>query len=250
MDWKTLFDKGPVAVIRWKNRPGLPVEDASTNLPELTGYTAEQMASDEFLFARLIEREAPAGEEPGALFAEKTWKLRRRDGQLCWLRHHVSPEPSPGALGGEVTHYVGYVIDVSEWLSKELAKPTTLQPPRQRTILVADDQPLIRKTLGIILNELGYRMIEAQDGPEAIALFQRHRRDIDLALLDLTMPGMSGAATMRALRKLQPGLPVLLSSGHSEDQLRSLQVTEPVAYLQKPYSFDDLERVLSKLLPG
>ena len=105
------------------------------------------------------------------------------------------------------------------------------------TILLVDDEELIRQMGTRALEQCGYKVLVAQSGLAAINLFKRHPGGISLVILDLTMPGMSGAETLPELRKIRPGVNVIVSSGYSEDvTLASLQGQSVNGFLQKPYT--------------
>jgi two-component system, cell cycle sensor histidine kinase and response regulator CckA len=97
-------------------------------------------------------------------------------------------------------------------------------PPASRgseTILFVDDEPLVRKALGAVLEEAGFRVLEAADGREGLMQIERRDVTIDLVLLDRSMPRMSGEQFMRELRSRHPKMPVVLLTGHpgSETEL-------------------------------
>ena len=71
----------------------------------------------------------------------------------------------------------------------------------------------------IMLTRLGYVVLEAKDGVEAVEIFQQHQDEISCVLSDLTMPRMNGWETLAALRKISPKIPVILSSGYDEAQV-------------------------------
>lgn len=107
---------------------------------------------------------------------------------------------------------------------------------REDLVLVVDDDEIVRAVTTTMLERLGYRTITAEDGRQAVDLFQERSRDIDLVLLDMTMPVMDGVETLRALRAVRPGVPVLLSSGHAEGEVRTRLVDElPSGFIEKPY---------------
>jgi two-component system cell cycle sensor histidine kinase/response regulator CckA len=115
-------------------------------------------------------------------------------------------------------------------------------------ILFAEDQEPLRKTVSAVLQMLGYRVIAASDGDHARALFHQHQEEISLALLDLTMPGLSGLEVAREIRQARPRLPVILSSGYGEDIHPNEGGSPVTAFLQKPYSADELARALRDAL--
>lgn len=116
------------------------------------------------------------------------------------------------------------------------------------TIVVADDQPAIRKTLGLLLASLGFTCVEASNGQRAIDLYREHRADVVLVLLDMTMPVLSGVEALRVLRSLDSSLPVILSTGYSEEDVTERAAGEPVVFLQKPYQLEELEDALRTAL--
>ena len=104
-------------------------------------------------------------------------------------------------------------------------------------ILLVDDEELVRRMAGAALAQLGYAVLEAGNGREAIELFQRNSTEIRLVILDLSMPVMSGEECMTQLRSIRADVPVLLSSGFSETEAASrFQSGGVTSFLQKPYT--------------
>jgi two-component system, cell cycle sensor histidine kinase and response regulator CckA len=117
------------------------------------------------------------------------------------------------------------------------------------TVLLVDDQDAVRKIGRIMLERLGFTAMSASDGPEAVALFDRHRESICCVITDLTMPDMDGWQTLAALRKIRPDLPVILASGHNRDQAMDRDHPEKFqAFLHKPYAMVQLKNALHKAL--
>jgi PAS domain S-box-containing protein len=109
--------------------------------------------------------------------------------------------------------------------------------PDTETILVIDDEEIVRSTAQTALRRLGYSVITAPDGAAGVVLFRAQSQSIRLVLLDLSMPGMSGEETMREIRKIRPDVSVVLSSGYNEaDALRRFEGQHLSGFLQKPYS--------------
>ncbi len=121
---------------------------------------------------------------------------------------------------------------------------------RGRTALVIDDEPRVRQVELGILQGLGMRVIEAADGAQALELLRAHHQDIDVALLDLVMPGLDPASTLRGLRSIKPGLPVLVQSGYTEEEAvhRLHELDEQLLFIAKPFSPQQLIEKISKLL--
>ena len=119
------------------------------------------------------------------------------------------------------------------------------------TVMVVDDDPPLRKAVSLALKRSGFTVFVAEDGVQALEVFQQRRDEIECVLCDLTMPRMSGWATLTALRKLSPGIPVILCSGYSEAQAMAGDHPElPQAFLSKPYDLaaicDLIVRVMRK----
>ncbi len=115
-------------------------------------------------------------------------------------------------------------------------------------ILLADDEVAIRSLAVKMLKRCGYDLILATDGQEAVRLFEERQQDISLVVLDLTMPRMSGEEAFQAIRRLDPEVPVLISSGFDENETMARFVgAERVAYLQKPFLFRDFSARLDEM---
>jgi PAS domain S-box-containing protein len=116
-------------------------------------------------------------------------------------------------------------------------------------VLLVEDEAVVRKVVALGLKRLGYTVMEAADGVEAVALFRQYRADIRCVLTDLTMPHMDGWETMAAIRQLAPGLPVILASGYSEAQVFASNLPAvPQAFLRKPYELRKLGEVLARVM--
>ncbi len=117
------------------------------------------------------------------------------------------------------------------------------------TVLLVEDEPIVREIAQAMLVKLGFAVLEAKDGSEAVELFRQHQDTICCVLSDLTMPGMDGWETLAAVRRLQPGIPVILASGYKQDQvLAGDHPVWPQAFLSKPYTLIGLRDAISKAL--
>lgn len=109
------------------------------------------------------------------------------------------------------------------------------------TLLVIDDEAAIREAVTDLLITEGMTILTAASGQEGIDLFRRQGDQIDLILLDMKMPQLSGEETLRALCKIDPTVRVILSSGYTETEIHHLQQeASVVAFLPKPYDFAQL----------
>ncbi len=119
------------------------------------------------------------------------------------------------------------------------------------TILVVDDEEMIRFVAGQSLKLDGFTVLEADSGRQALDVFARRGAEIDAVLLDMMMPILDGVETFRALRRQRPDLRVLFSSGYSEEEAGGrLAGEERVGFIQKPYLPEDLARKVRQVLEG
>ncbi|HEV7520009.1 MAG TPA: PAS domain S-box protein [Candidatus Angelobacter sp.] len=125
------------------------------------------------------------------------------------------------------------------------ADPEKLPAPRgHETILLAEDEAGIRAMTRTYLEGLGYRLLEAANGTEAIMLAKEYRGAIDLVLTDVMMPGVRGDAVVRAIRQDRPGIQAILISGFAE----GTNIDRSLEILEKPFEFPDLARRIRTLL--
>ena len=134
-------------------------------------------------------------------------------------------------------------------------KPETVRESKIQvcgSILVVDDEEMVRRTARGALERLGCRVLIAGSGPEAIEVFRRHAEDVSLIILDLSMAGMSGLDVLPELRRVRSDVPVLISSGYSESETLRLFTGHKISgFLQKPYTPQRLlERVQCAMAPG
>jgi signal transduction histidine kinase/CheY-like chemotaxis protein len=116
-------------------------------------------------------------------------------------------------------------------------------------LLLVEDEESVRKMARVMLTRLGVAVLEAEDGVEAVEMFRQHQNGIICVLCDLTMPRMDGWDTLAALRKISPGIPVILSSGYDEAQVMLGEHAEwPQAFLGKPYKVKDLRDAIDHVL--
>jgi PAS domain S-box-containing protein len=119
------------------------------------------------------------------------------------------------------------------------------------TVLLVDDESLVRSMVKTMLTRLGYTVLEASDGVMAVEMFQQHPNRICCVLCDLTMPRMNGWNTLSALRKISPDIPVILTSGYDEAQVMADEHPDhPDAFLGKPYQLNELKKTLNRVIQG
>lgn len=116
------------------------------------------------------------------------------------------------------------------------------------TILIVDDEAIVRSSLRRALTRFGYQVLEAEDGPSAMAALQTAQPPIDLVVLDLVLPG-GGAGIFELLTAVRPGLKVLISSGYSPDTDAAQGLASRAAgFLPKPYEMQELKDAVVKAL--
>jgi PAS domain S-box-containing protein len=139
--------------------------------------------------------------------------------------------------------------------------PAVADPPLPRSsaartsgtgkVLVVDDEDEMRAVVVAALGQAGLHALQARDGLEALGLFQEHRDQIRLIIMDLTMPNMDGEEACRELRQNGATVPVVLSSGFNETEaLRRFEGLGLAGFLQKPFALGSLVDLVRKLLAG
>jgi len=113
------------------------------------------------------------------------------------------------------------------------------------TVLVVDDEPMVLAFVEEGLKRLGYQVLTAVDGGQACEVYSSHAQEIDTVLLDLVMPGITGLEACRRLRKINPKVKVILSSGYSSGEVvREASSAGASGFIGKPYSLEELSVAL------
>jgi len=119
----------------------------------------------------------------------------------------------------------------------------------ERTILVLDDEADVRKMVAAMLTSNGYKVLNAENGDNAIKAFKKSKQPIDLLLLDVVSPGMSGPMVADRIAELQPGLRVLFMSGYGSTNVVQRYVVEKgYALLTKPFTEPQLAKKVREVL--
>ena len=119
--------------------------------------------------------------------------------------------------------------------------------PADTTILVVDDEPVVRAGITRILERIGYTVLGAADGAEALRAFAAHQASIGLVVLDMGMPVMDGAECFRQLRRVS-GVPVLIATGYALDEQLQAMIAHGAAVIEKPFSSASLLVEVTRLL--
>ena len=118
-----------------------------------------------------------------------------------------------------------------------------------RTILIADDEQILRETMRDLIQRLGYTVYLAADGAAAVELFRLHHKKLDAVLLDFAMPHLDGAAAFDAMHAIDPRPPIILMSGYSEEEaLHRFSGRGLAGFIQKPFPIQVLLSTLAAVL--
>ncbi len=130
-----------------------------------------------------------------------------------------------------------------------ISRDTNGDGRQRQTILLVEDEKMIRRVMSEVLEREGYRVLACADPREGIDVCQQYGGQIDLLLTDVVMPGMNGREMANQILKILPKLRVVFMSGYTENVLMHEGQTEPqIEYLQKPFKLETLTRKLAKVL--
>jgi len=158
---------------------------------------------------------------------------------------HIDVESRPG-VGAKFKIYLPTVHGPAEGPAQ-----SSLPSPvgGSETVLLVEDEEPVRSVTTLLLEALGYRVLQAENGQDALRLFEASREKIDLLMADVVMPDLSGREVAEALQAMDPYLKVLFQSGYTDDTLvRRGILRAEVAFLKKPFSLDDLARKVREVL--
>jgi len=134
------------------------------------------------------------------------------------------------------------------------AESPTVQPAISQfkgSVLVVDDEADVREVVVDLLREAGLRTMVAPNGEAGLTIYRRFKHEIDIVLLDLSMPGMGGKETFRLLKAENPDVRVIMSSGFSEsDAMNEISELGLAGFIQKPYQWSRLIDVLRRVMPA
>jgi two-component system cell cycle sensor histidine kinase/response regulator CckA len=151
---------------------------------------------------------------------------------------------------GRGTKFSVYIptVNLEEGAKKSVQAGSMLRGSGE-LILVVDDEENIREITRATLEKLGYRVLTATDGTDAMALYARNSSEIALILTDIAMPYMDGTALVRAVRKIDPQSKIVAMSGlMNSEQTAELQNLNVNAFLSKPFTAETLLRILAEIL--
>ena len=139
-------------------------------------------------------------------------------------------------------------IEAEEIEKEVIVESATEMPKGEGTILIIEDEETVMNVIRAVLERLGYRMLEAKTGREAVEIAETFDGDIDLALLDIKLPDIFGDKVYPLIMKARPNLKVIVCSGYSIETARGILDAGAQDFIQKPFSVKELSQKLSKLL--
>ncbi len=143
-----------------------------------------------------------------------------------------------------------FTVYLPEELPVKEERGTGKQLPRgEETVLVVDDEPHIRTVLNSMLGYLGYEVLLASNGTEAIEILRSRDKNVDIVLLDIIMPEMGGEEAYRNIKNISPDVKVILSTGYARDQVLSDLLQQGAnALIRKPYSVGTISQIIRETL--
>jgi CheY-like chemotaxis protein len=172
------------------------------------------------------------------------WSLLAVLAALCILRYRP-----PTITGAHCTAMVT--------LPEALPDGSPANAERQReagpepVLLIVDDEHPVRELSRRMAGRIGYTVLTAADGMEAVDVFRRHTRAVSCVILDVHMPRLDGSATFRVLRDIRPEVPIILCSGQCERETAEQLVGQrPSGFLAKPFSFAQFREAVQRAVAG
>jgi len=156
----------------------------------------------------------------------------------------VQSDPGEGAL------FEVYLPRLVEQLPPAVVATRVVARPCVGTVLVVEDEPVVSAVVQALLSRAGYDVLVAADGASALRTLQEHGGDVDLILLDMTMPGMTTEEILGEVRRLYPVLPVLLTSGYTSSDAVKHMLADGIVqgFLAKPYETEVLFATVARLI--
>jgi CheY-like chemotaxis protein len=162
---------------------------------------------------------------------------------------HVKLYSEPGQ-GTTVRIYLPRLREAAAVASVSIGEPAAPPGGRQELILVVEDEPSVRQFSVDALEELGYRVLEADGATSALHLLDEHP-DLALLFTDIVMPEINGRKLADEVRQRRPGLPILFTTGYTRNAVVHQGVLDPdVELLGKPFTIDELARKVRAMLDG
>lgn len=145
---------------------------------------------------------------------------------------------------GKGTEFRVYLPAIDIAVTKEGSSLEEILPKGTETVLLVDDEQMMRSVGESILLNLGYKVITASDGEEALAIYRERGNEISLVILDKVMPEMGGIEGYRLLKEINPKIKVILSSGHVIDETENFKELGISDFLDKPFRMSGMAKIV------
>jgi CheY-like chemotaxis protein len=152
---------------------------------------------------------------------------------------------------GRGSTFILYFPPVDKEIVRNAEATAPEMVPGTGTILLVDDEPLIRESISKALSLFGHKVLTAEDGQKAIDIYRANRGEIKVVILDMVMTGMNGAKVFGCLKEVDPAVKVILSSGYGlNDDLSKIMARGCKAFVQKPFDVKELSQTIREVLIG
>lgn len=145
---------------------------------------------------------------------------------------------------GKGTEFRVYLPAIDIAVTEEGSSLEEILPKGTETVLLVDDEQMMRSVGESILQNLGYRVITVSDGEEALTIYRERANEISLVILDKVMPEMGGIEIYRLLKEINPQIKVILSSGHVIDEKENFKELGISAFLDKPFRMSEMAKLV------
>jgi CheY-like chemotaxis protein len=150
--------------------------------------------------------------------------------------------------GHGTTFMVLFPASVKSKVSSDLNQPTASVIPPGSSVLIVDDEEVVRNIARKVLSKAGMRVLVAENGQEGVDMFRAHQGVFSVVVLDLTMPVMGGEEAMVKMKEINPQVPIIISTGFDQREAsQRFGQFQPASFLQKPYTNDRLVQTVSAL---
>ncbi len=262
--WHTTADQGQLKQVflnlyvnAWQAMPGGGDISISSSNIQLTAKSGKNLGLREGTYVKIAVTDSGIGMDDAVrqrIFEPFfTTKERGRGTGLGLASAYGIINKHRGAI--KVFSRIGYgstfVIYLPATNARAVSEPVCLTPIRagRETVLVVDDEPNILEVTEEMLQTMGYNVLIAANGKDAIRIFENNRQHIDLTILDMIMPGLNGGETFDHLKELRPDAKVLLSSGYSiRGDAQAILDRGCDGFIQKPYNLEKLSEKLNLIL--
>ncbi len=146
---------------------------------------------------------------------------------------------------GQGTSFKAYLPLSQDQVATEIPKIEPKKHSSSGSILLIDDEKVVLDVAEMMLSELGYNVITTQGAEQAIQYYQANYHDVSLVIIDMIMPGMDGKECFKALKKINPRIRAILSTGYGMDgRAQSLLDEGMYGFAQKPYRMEQLGKIV------